>query len=597
MTLQAADPLPVKEERLGAWHYLYPMECFGGGGAKRGRYVYAPTAVAFGGRIAVFVPGSDILAEFADGRFEDLKLPGSFSPVSLSVDRNGTLYCLLAKQEEFIKTQDQRTKRWFAAWSEGKWAPPVEIPFAGCDRLAFDSQNRLWALGRARAAAVRSNGAWDTYVYSNDKNLAFLPIRMAENPSGDVVLFSYDKGEFPGQSSRLAGALLYRKGNFVREPEADVSPWCKEEEKQQSAIRDDRDFDRKTGYVCHKRALNGMPNAAATVLRTERHVLVSFGNDGLAWASAADLAAQPPLSDTAEWEAVNDVTVPPTADPAGNLWVGRENPARLITFSKEKTTDVAVDVKASRDNTMDFDQLGRAWVAGWHGSMEREVTVADAGALKKYASYREALKAEAAAFKPGRILPWAVKTPNGDIGSGCGFFGQLVILDSKGEHVFEAGDINPAEPEAAAHASHGYNPFRDSVPWYDKEGRICAEVLGTPFCYAGGKWVAAGKDAKNESALADAAPKEQGDVAGPFQTQVKAADGRTFIFQGFHFYEKKGDRLEQVDSGLNPLAYYPFWTNWYCSPGQTKPSIDPNGRIWISPLGPYAENREWFVLR
>ena len=112
-----------------------------------------------------------------------------------------------------------------------------------------------------------------------------------------------------------------------------------------------------------------------------------------------------------------------------------------------------------------------------------------------------------------------------------------------------------------------------------------------------GKWVAASNDAENESAIGDAEPKEQSDVAGPFQTQVKAADGRTFIFQGFHFYEKKGDRLEQVDSGLNPLAYYPFWTNWYCSPGQTKPSIDPNGRIWISPLGPYAENREWFVLR
>ena len=68
---------------------------------KHGRYVYAPTAVAFGSRIAVFAPGSDILAEFVDGRFEDLKLPESFSPVSLSVDRSGTLYCLLAKQGEF----------------------------------------------------------------------------------------------------------------------------------------------------------------------------------------------------------------------------------------------------------------------------------------------------------------------------------------------------------------------------------------------------------------------------------------------------------------------------------------------------------------
>jgi len=219
------------------------------------------------------------------------------------------------------------------------------------------------------------------------------------------------------------------------------------------------------------------------------------------------------------------------------------------------------------------------------------------GGLKKYADYREALKGEAGAFAPGRILPWAVKTPNGDIGSGCGFFDAFVILDVKGEHVFDPAGIDPAEPDAPR-PGHGYNPFRDCIPWYDKEGRIYAKVLGSPFCYVNDKWIAASKDAENESVIPPAATQETGDpAAGPFQAGVKAPDGRVFVFHGFHFFEKKGDSLFQVDTGLNPLAYYPFWTNWYESPGQTVPVIDPNGRLWISPLGPYAKNKEWFVLR
>jgi hypothetical protein len=44
-----------------------------------------------------------------------------------------------------------------------------------------------------------------------------------------------------------------------------------------------------------------------------------------------------------------------------------------------------------------------------------------------------------------------------------------------------------------------------------------------------------------------------------------------------------GDKLVQADSGLNPLACYPFWQTWYESPGMTKPLLDPTGRIWINP--------------
>src|SRR4051812_32820153 len=84
--------LAVEEERLGAWHYLRPMEYYQSGSAKWGRPVSAPTAVGFGERLAVLMPGSMKVAEFRDGRFEDLDLPTGWGPLSLAVDRAGKLY-------------------------------------------------------------------------------------------------------------------------------------------------------------------------------------------------------------------------------------------------------------------------------------------------------------------------------------------------------------------------------------------------------------------------------------------------------------------------------------------------------------------------
>jgi hypothetical protein len=413
---------------------------------------------------------------------------------------------------------------------------------------------------------------------------------MACTDRGDVVVFSYPKGAT--ETSSMVGTLTYRDGRYVRDPKGDSTQWSKQEETREAALRDDSMFDSKSGYVCRAAALNTRFRPT-TVLRTSQQVLVSFGNDGLAWATAADLASQPALDVATEWEPITDVTAVPTLDPNGNLWVGRGN--KLLVYSKEKTTEIPGDLAPEQELTIDFDQLGRAWIARWHGSTEGEVSVAGTEGITQYGNYTEALKAEAPKFKPGRILPWAVKTPNGAIASGCGYFQDFLIIDREGEHRFEPSNINPQEQEIAEHASHGYNPFRHCWPWYDKAGRIYAKVNELPFCYVNGKWIAANNDAENESAIALNSPKEEGDIAAPFETEVKSADGRVFIFRGFHFYEKT--HLLQIDSQLNPLAYYPFWTSWWSSPGQTRPVIAPDHRIWISPKGPYSNYREWFVLR
>src|SRR5207249_2841176 len=70
-----------------------------------------------------------------------------------------------------------------------------------------------------------------------------------------------------------------------------------------------------------------------------------------------------------------------------------------------------------------------------------------------------------------------------------------------------------------------------------------------------------------------------------FGMRVPAADGSVWIFDRLHFYRKASENapLVQMDQGLNPLAFYPFWSGgWYQSPGSTLPRVDPRGRIWIS---------------
>jgi hypothetical protein len=92
-------------------------------------------------------------------------------------------------------------------------------------------------------------------------------------------------------------------------------------------------------------------------------------------------------------------------------------------------------------------------------------------------------------------------------------------------------------------------------------------------------------------------PPERGDFAGAFQASISRGDKPAIVYEGFHFYEADEPDKRQLDFGVNPLAYYPFWTGWYSSPGQTTPVVDPTGAIWVSPLGSYAEGREWWVLR
>src|ERR1039458_4681873 len=125
--------LAVQEETLGPWHYLHPLECYGNGpDPKYPRFLYAPTAVAFGHgrRIAVILPGSHTVAEFLDGKFIDLRLPSHAVPLSLAEDRNGQLCCLFQKEKPNSTDDWGSGPEWIAILSgrNNAWSRPLKIP-------------------------------------------------------------------------------------------------------------------------------------------------------------------------------------------------------------------------------------------------------------------------------------------------------------------------------------------------------------------------------------------------------------------------------------------------------------------------------------
>ena len=590
----AVAAIPIQEERLGAWHYLYPLEFFEGGDAKHSRSASAPTTVAFGAdrdRIACLMPGSTKIGEFKAGAFDDLQLPAEWTPLSLGVDAMGGLFCLAQHSEGFGSYHEWK-KRWIVEKTRDGWKAAVPVPYDSCDRLEFDAENRLWALGPAPVVGFLKDGKWTTYTYSNDRHLEFLPLRMAE-AKGQVTLFAWERRPAFGNVSRLVGTLTYRDNAFVRDAKASTVKLCETETHIHDKMSDDTLFERATGYVCHTKALNAQTGGPRTVLRTSGYILVSLGNNGLVWAKASDLEhAQPLPAD--EWEPILDITVPPRVDREGNLWVGRGRSMQV--FRKSKAETLEGELPEGEDFTIDFDQLDRPWIMKWHGSTEGAVTVCAEGKLKHYPNLASALLGETLAYKAGRILPFAVKTPAGTIAVAGGYFGSCFILDSKGTHTFSARQIDPDQREP--HFGHGYNPFRGAEPWFNRDGQIHTTVDEKPFLFDTGRsrWVAA-KDEKPEDADFWPLIEDQPNHSKPFEGEIEATGDRKLIFKGFHFHIVDQGKERQVDFGVNPLAFYPFWTGWYRSPGLTRPEADPTGKIWISPLGPYAGNREWWVLR
>jgi hypothetical protein len=217
ISLSRSQEIPVRQETLGHWHYLHRLN----------ETVFAitqtsPMAIAFGAsnsRTAVLLPGSNLVTEFKAGHFIDLRFPNDLTPCSLATDNQGHLYCL---GQKLITSGYGYDDRWVTSLNEKTWSPPQKVPFNLCDQIVFDRQNQLWALGPARIVAVNREGTWDTFAYSDDKNLRFAPIRLASNLNGEPVLFSYWQ---PWDMSRMVGTLTYHAGRFVRDPHADTAAY------------------------------------------------------------------------------------------------------------------------------------------------------------------------------------------------------------------------------------------------------------------------------------------------------------------------------------------------------------------------------------
>lgn len=603
----AAEPIPVKEERLGAWHYLYPLEYYSGGGARHHRTVSTPTVVSFGAtrdRVAMFLPGAKIVAEFRAKEFHDLLLPDQWLPLSLATDRHGNLWCLVQHSARFLHGPDDGKNRWAVVLGPDGWDGAIPLPYPECHRLEFDSSNRLWVLGPTPIVGCLTDGDWKSFTYSNDRKPQFLPLRLAEESSGDVVLFAYSAEPSVAwkNAPHLAGALVFDGENFRHEPSRDTSALLAAEKRRSTEPPDDPAFTREHGYVCRAEALNTRRSHPSTVLRALGHVFVGLGSEGLIWADAAELAAAPPL-DSGDWESLNDITVPPEIDPAGHLWVGRGSKFVKVGPAEVETAAGDLPPTLTRDCTIDFDPLGRPWVMRWHGSTDSPVAVADHGTLRQYDSFAAALAQEGAAFQPGRIFPFALKNPSGLLAFGGGYFESFTLIDSRGPRAFDPRQISHL-PEPKDIPRHGYNPCRNGEPWFDDAGRIYTRVDGAAYFYNPTRrsWSPAKGPAEPGPGFPPA-PQEPGPIVGPFRTQVKIPApqrrGRIdIVFHGFHFFAVSETGEErQLDEGLNPLALYPFWSGWYDSPGMTTPVLDPTGRLWISSLGPYADSKKWQVLR
>lgn len=620
--IQAAssEPITVKEEVLGPWHYLYPLETSGENSASPQwcRDTHTPTAIAFGNgeHIATLLPGSIKIAEFADGQFNDLGFPSEFAPFSLSVDCNGALYCLAKKVKHYPHGGYDLKGGFLFSYDSVKhrWSSPVELPSpigrnSDFERIQFDSHNRAWALGPTGKVAVLQHGKWDTYAYSSDKQLGFIPVRMVEEANGGVTLFSNYQGQ--RETSRMKGTILYKNGAFSAYPEADTTALCSAQKQFDEAIPKDN-FDRNTGYVCHStRARNvGYMFKTKKVLQTNGIILVSLGNDGLAWCRKADLETAPKMSEGAEWESVNDVIMPPTMDSTGSLWVARDKPSRLICMTARDTQEFPIpeDGEFRRQIMTLFDQLGRPWFLRFYGHSVAICFDPKNQTFQQYASVEEAMRAHASDYHPGAIFAnrhetdcyfgpgiGIYKTKSGKICLGGSSFQNFTILDGETTLVFGPAEINP--DQANNDGGHGYDPFSHGEASEDENGDITTCVDHVVFAFHEGKWIKKADqqppaDPSGQFTPKDWVPNDR------FATGFAAADGRTFIFKGFHFYEQTPQGPKQIDEGLNPLAFYPFWKGWHGSPGATQPRLDPTGRIWISSQGgPYFRGHSWSILR
>jgi hypothetical protein len=324
-----------------------------------------------------------------------------------------------------------------------------------------------------------------------------------------------------------------------------------------------------------------------TVVRAGGVIVISFGNEGLAWVNEAELKHAPALP-AGEWEPLDDVSAPPTLDPQGNLWLGRAR--KLVKIGPEKTEEMKGDLpKIADDCTIDFDSLGRPWVMRWHGSMNGAVAIAHEGTLLLYPNAVAALEAESGRYRAGRIFPFAVKAPDGTLVIVSGFFEECTVIDAKGTHTFTADQINPVRE---VQPRHGYNPFRHAEPWYDARGRVYSDVKGQDFRYDPGRsrWVA-GEEAK--SVLPPLPEDEPGSIIGPFQTQVPRSGKPALFFEGLHFYEAADGGKRPLDFGVNPLARYPFMMGWYGDP----PVVDPTGALWVKTSRRYPALPMWWVLK
>ena len=614
--LRAAD-VPVQTETLGCWHYLHPFELASPNNPapKYPRLMFVPTVLLFaqGKRIAAILPGSSMVAEFRDGRFIDLKWPALDLPLTLAADSDGTLCCLF-RERLHVQDDDAAPPQWIAFLRPGArhWSAALPVPLPSgdishADHIEFDSHHRLWALGPCGTVAVWVGGQWNTYAYSSDKHLHFAPVRLVEGPGDDITLFANWKGE--AEVSHLTGTLVYHAGQFSHQAALDPSA-LRQAQQQKDQMQSTDNFDRSTGYVCHPPGpVNTNTDGPKTVLTTEAFSIVSLANDGFTWAQNSELKVAPVLSEDTEWERIEDVLIPPTTDPTGALWLGRDNPPRLIRITAAKTDEFPnPDFIGLQSTFVLFDQLNRPWILSGYGE-EAGVTIFDHD-FHAYGSLVDALRAHAGDFKAGNIFnhlsemdrygdgPGVLKTAQGQICLGGPQFEKFTILDGDQTTEFEPSEIDPAQ--AQTDGGHGYNPFSNGEPRLTADGDVTTCVDDMVYRYHSGQWIQVG----NYSDPGAGQPRSDYATDDPLDTQFSSEDGRMFVFHGFHFYEKTSHGLVQLDFGLNPLAYYPFWKGWWVSPGMTQPRVDPTGRLWISSVGPSSRNqgdhREdsiWQVLR
>ena len=577
-----SEEIPVRQETLGKWHYLHLFEEDINSSTQ-----LSPMAIGFGpsgSRAAVLLPGSNLVAEFKAGRFFDLHFPAGLGPCSLAADNRGRLYCLA----QTLKTTPYNwTERWITCLAGAKWSRPVKAPFNLCDQIAFDDENRLWALGPAPIVAVDRDGTWDTFVYSDDKHLRFAPIRLASNSQGEPVLFSYWQ---PWEPSRMIGTLTYRAGQFIRDPHADTAAYIQAQEVKEpenATIPNDP----AAGYVIEPfRGLH-----ARTRLNWNGYTIVSLGTDGLAWTGPAD-AKTKPLSIDDEWQAVNHLLCPPTTDwPRGIMWVVRNAPSRFVKITVRKTEEFPInpEPKFSGGNvTVDVDAHGNPWLMSWHGAERGPVIVLEADQAKSYPDLGTALLAEGDTFSAGRIFPFAIKAPSGLVAFGGGYFDNLTVIEGGKVIAFDAAGIDPAEPQEIPRSGHGFNPFRGGEPWVDRQGLLHTTVVGGGFIYKDGKWSPSIETDAKDGAIPPL-PEEGGAVVGPNESGVEPLAYSRTVFRGFHFYRKEKDGEKQLDFGLNPLATYPF------SSGLVPAILDPQDRIWAGSrdINAHPNDATWYVER